>query len=338
MKGHICYITGIDNTNQGKIYTIVVNKIVKTGSGTKFEPSVSKVNENNLKDLLAKKMLKLVNAELDSNGELHGTTGSLDRFIPKVDIGVYPIVIMAEIRSNDKYDRLLGYTVARKDGTVGTLKAATVLGECIRIHLEAKKKGSDLVPIQNYIFVNDSDSKKAAIKSYDKDKTIILRRNMNKISNVQPAKVNTVENKKKLSRLEEIFTKPQIKQLQLGKKSGVDIKVYANPALSAEQMEVLRRALEENLNPRPYAHPDFSADAMKAYRIQQKYKTDIRAFINPKYNKYQILELSVGWLNGVDISKYADPKLSAEDMAKVRIEQEGNLWKESEVKQLSKIG
>ena len=237
------------------------------------------------------------------------------------------MVILSELRI-EKNNRLVGYKVATYDGNIRNVKVSDLIGYCSRVSKESAVRKISIYPIQNAIFVEATGLVGAHIKGYTQDQFLIEYLSVNKPQNASPAKVDRAENKKQISKLNELFTEAQIKELKLGKKNGVDIRVYGNNKLSAQQMKEIRLALENKVNPRPYADPSFTPDAMHAYRIQSKYGVDISIFINPEYNKEQIFELSTAYLSGVDVAKLADPKKSANAMAKERIEMETKLWNE----------
>ena len=50
-----------------------------------------------------------------------------------------------------------------------------------------------------------------------------------------------------------------------------------------------------------------------------KYGYDVREYLNPKYTPEQISEVSLGLMEGLDVSKYAGPRIR-ERMAETRIE------------------
>ena len=60
-------------------------------------------------------------------------------------------------------------------------------------------------------------------------------------------------------------------------------------------------------------------------------------FINPRYNSAQIIVLSTAVLNGVDISKMANPSITASVMDDIRIEAEAKLWNAEDIKVLKDI-
>lgn len=331
------YVVGIDITEAGKIYTVILYKYNKNAQGPKWSFSLDKVAERILKAAINAKKVVINNVELTSTGDLKGTTGSLDRFNPKVNIGYYPVVALAELRVADGSERLLGYKIADREGKVKNIRLDDFLGYCRRITKIAKRKDSDTVPIQNCMFVSDTADKKGTIKGYIKNQLIVEYIPINKPSNTHPAKLDKAENKRQVSKLEELFTPEQIYELKLGKRSGVDIRLYGNNKLSAAQMRALRIALEDKVDIKAFADPSFTAVAMKAYHIQSKYGVDISSFVNPEYTIEQIYELGTAWIDGIDISKMANPKLEAHEMSKIRIEEGQKLWTEDSVSVLNLI-
>lgn len=266
--------------------------------------------------LLWDKKLTLRNAGLQG-GKIVGTTGSLDRF--KVSKGnVPPMVIISEVVDNA--GEVLGYKVCNNSGEVKTIPIKNVLDICKSI------QNASLIPFQNAVYVKGDKDKKAHLRAFvegDFVKEVVQRK---KSSFARPAVVKETEAAKNLAKLEEMFTPEQIVELQLGKKHGVNIKIYGNNKLSPTQMAIIRKALEEGLDPRPFASPEFSPQTMRLYLADLRYGVDISKYINPKYNADQLNEVSMGYISGIDVSSYADPKIPAEEMAERRMRLESGIW------------
>lgn len=314
-------IVGIQGKGKDKVYRVV--SYAKGKDGIQYKKQV--VHEEQLKNALAEKKIKLDNADL-VDGKIKGITGDLSRF-NSVD-GLNPKVILSEMVADDK---VIGYRLVSYDGTVSAIRLKDVISYCEKVNEKFGAKGA---PIQNAMFVPASENGKAHIRAYPGqvfNKEVIERK---KVNDTKVAIVDKKANAEKVnSKLEELFNKDQIEQLRLGKKHGVDIRLMGNNKLSAEQMKEIRKALEDGINARVFASPEFSSEVMAALRINAKYGVDIKYFINPRYNAEQIFELSTGYLSGVDITKYADPKLSATDMSKKRIYLESQLWNEVQAKE-----
>lgn len=308
MKG---IIVGIQQEGKQKLYRVVLYN--RTENDCQYAKKA--VPEEHLVKLISDGTLELDNATV-KDGKIKGTTGDLNRF--NNSAGFHPLVILSEIVADG---RIMGYRTATFDGTVKALRLKDILAYCDRVN-------SNGVPIQNAMYVPESDTNKAHIRSYA-GKPFFQETIKRRKSNVaQPARPDIKENRKQVSKLEELFNRAQIEQLKLGKENGVDIKVFGNNKLSADQMKEIRLGLESGINARAFADPSYPVSAMKALRINAKYGVDVTYFVNPKFNAEQIYELSTGFLSGVDIAQYADPSLSAKDMSKKRVYLESKLWNE----------
>lgn len=315
MKG---VIVGIDTINNEKVYRVIV---FKQHGLNNWDLLKKMVVEKELIQAIKAKKLELINATVDGD-KLKGTTGDLSRFNNKVN---RPLVILSEIVTDDTGD-IVGYKVANYDGAVKNITAKELLAYCNRV----TERGG--IPIQNGQYVIDRKNDKHFIRSYpggDYIREVLERK---RSEHAKQVKVDKKKNEKVLSKLEEIFTPEQINELRLGKKHGVDIRIYANPRFTPEQMKVIREALQDKLNAKLFADPEYSVDAMKFLRAELRYGVDISLYASPKYSLEQLSELSTGVISGVDISKYADPKLTPEQMAEIRIRLENNIWKDYDVK------
>lgn len=264
-----------------------------------------------------------VTAEKDAKGviKVKGKSASLDRFN---STNHKPSVIISQIQSSE--GKLLGYKIANYEGNVKNV----VLKEMIAYGNRATKAGA--TPVQNAIFVPAEEGRSAHFKSYPNCNFITEVIKSNKNTHTEVRTPNIQQNKKTLSRLEEIYNPSQIRQLKLGKQEGLNIKIYANPALTAEQMEVLRTGLSHKVNIRPLAFPEFNVNLMRQYIDDLENGLDIRKYLNPKYKLEQVAQLSLAAEEGLDLSKMSNPKLSATEMSEIRERLERNIWKDELVK------
>lgn len=310
-------IVGIDRDNNKNRHFRVV-AFEHKGSDWKF--SKQRVEEKQLLVAIQKGMV-IVNAEV-KDGKLKGRTGDFSRFENKVN---KPLVIISEMVS--KEGTILGFKIANGDGVVKNITNKELVAYCDRI----SKKGG--IPVQNGMYVPEKDGQKAHIRCYPNGEYIKEEIVRKKSANAKPAQVNEEKNSKSISKLEEIFNSEQIKEIKLGKKNGVNIRIYGNAKLSAEQMKVIREGLEDGINAQLYADPEFSVDAMRILRADMKYGVDVSYYLNPQYNAEQLSELANGFISGVDVSAYADPKNDAQEMAEIRMRLEAKLWAEQNVKE-----
>ena len=63
-----------------------------------------------------------------------------------------------------------------------------------------------------------------------------------------------------------IFTRKQQEQIDIGKERGIDTSIYAKPRFSHKQMEQIRMGLEDNLDVSKYASPKYSYSQMDEIR------------------------------------------------------------------------
>lgn len=255
------------------------------------------------------------------NGAIKGSSGDLNRFSRSKN---NPYVIISQIKSDS--DRLLGYKVAGYDGSVKNIP----LKEMLAYGNRTTRNGG--IPVQNAIFVPAEADKREHYKAYPNHSFITEVIPTNKNKQVEAKKVPLKHNGETLNRLSEIYTPEQIHELKQGKANGVDIRIYANPNLSAKQMQVLRGGLEEKLNVKIIAFPEYKLDAMRYYIDCLENNIDIRSFASSKYDIGQIAELSLAAELGLDISKMSNPKLSPNEMAEIRERLSANIWKDEYLK------
>lgn len=322
MANQLGIIVGIDSNESYKSYRVLVATITPKTEEKQYNWGFEckLISEQNLLNILHNKSIKWLNIKLE-NGKIKGSTGSLDRF----NCENKPYVIISQLVNSD--GKIIGYKIANYNGGVKNIP----IKEMIAYGNRSTKKG--FVPVQNAIFVPASENAKSAhFKSYPNHSFIEERIVTNKNTNADKRRVNTVNNNKTLNRLEEIYTKEQIKELKLGKEHKVDIRIYANPSLSAEQMRILRGGLEQKVNVRPFAFPDYDVKSMRYYILELKTGMDIRQYLSPKYSIAQIAELSIAVDEGLDVSKMQDPNLSVRQMQERRIRLENNAFYEEDVK------
>lgn len=315
------FIIGIENDSRPVAYRVLIYKASKKEDGTlNWQFKCSKMTDG----MIAKSLSDgnhWHNVKI-SNNKLVGTTGSLSRFTDgDKNNGYKPMVFISQLINSE--EKIIGYKVADFNGNIKNVPLKEVIAYGCRI------TKANNIPIQNAIFIPASeDNKKPHFKSYPNDSFIEELVQINKKNRyAEQSKVNTSKNEKTLSRIQEIYTTEQIVELQAGKRDGLDIKLFANPALSAEQMRVLREALKDGLNIKPIASPDYEVRCMKYYIMDMKDGLNIKAYLSPKYNLGQISELSLAAEEGLDLSKMGNPKNSAEEMAEIRERLERKIFK-----------
>lgn len=320
-------------------FVIGMDKTSGNSAGYRYRVAIANINGNdintatwvfNLKLMseidIANSLLKgaeWANVMLDNNKrfKITGKTGSLNRFTDN-ESSIKPLVIMAQLCDGE---RTIGYKVANYEGKVTNIRIKELEAYGERI----SRNGG--LPVQNAIWVPASEGKKGYFKPYVENQfiKITVQKSENKYTEVK--KVDTDKNTKALKSIEEIFSKEQIAELTLGKRNGVNIKVYANQALSAKQMSIIRSGLEDGVKANLLAFPQFKEDAMQFYMDDLRDGMDITKYLNPSYSLAQITELSLGYASGIDLSKLANPKIPAKDMAEIRERLERGIWKNEDV-------
>lgn len=321
MTKNVGFIVGIDKmpTQNSKVtvtrYRAIIACITEKGPKQydwKFE--LKAFDDESLKETFRHGAIWM-NIKME-NGKICGKSGDLSRFTESTN---KPYTILCQISDGE---RIIGYKVANYDGKVLNIDIKELLAYAKRITTVGG------IPIQNAIFVPQEADKRAHIKSYPNCpflEEIMIR---SKNNHTEVTRVNTANNKKSLNRLDELFTPEQIAELREGKQNGVDIKIYANPALSAEQMRALRKGLQNKVNVRPLANPAFRPEVMRYYISDLRNGQQITKYLNPAYTVDQVAEVSLAYELGLDLAKMSDPSLSSTEMAEIRSRLMRNTWRE----------
>jgi len=322
-------VVGIDTQGNDKIYRVLVCNIQENSKGKCFYDWAFKCVTMDTSRIISQIMTDknfFLNLGIDNSGKITGKSASLSRFDDNKS-GRHPLVIISQISTTD--GRLIGYKAATYDGNVRNIS----LKEMIAYGNRTTKQG--LIPVQNAIFVAEDEAtgKKAHFKSYPNMPFIteLYEVGKNKYSE-QNRRVPVRQNEKTLVKASEIFDKEQMEQLKLGKQHKVDIRIYANPKISAKKMKILRAGLEKGLNIKPFAFPEYKELCMMYYVDCLENGIDIRPMLNPKYNEGHLFQLALAVELGLDISKMCNPSLSANDMEEIRERLEANIWKDELVK------
>ncbi|MEM4385784.1 MAG: hypothetical protein QXD03_04480 [Candidatus Anstonellales archaeon] len=311
-------IVGIDKNGSKDFYRVIIFEQGKGINDWKFIKQM--ISGEDLVRHITGGKLTLMNGTVEG-GKVVGNTGGFSRFNNGVN---RPLVVISEILVEGT-NEVKGYKVASYDGVVKNIMLKDLIAYCRDI----VSKGG--VPLQNAQYVSATEGQRDFIRSYPGAEFIKEYIPLRKNPHAEAAIDKKVDNKSNTTNLEDIFTPEQLEQLKLGKKNGVDIKVYANPKFTPEQMKFIRECLEEGINAKLFADPAYSIEVMMFLRGELKYGYDIRPYLNPKYTLEQLMEISIGIIAGVDISKFADPKLTPKEMFEIRIKLEKEMWKEHPV-------
>lgn len=330
-------IVGIEKANAQmpeNVYRVLFFRCSNNPYDRQWQFTKHRLTEKQLADMIKSKTARILNATVVKD-RIKGTTGSLTRFGPNTLVVISQIVLEGH--------GVIGYKVVDFNGNIKNVKLKDLLAYCN----EVVKKGG--IPLQNAVYVPATENTRDHIRSFENGDFIVELIKMRKVNVPNVGKVEEkaagkegevkeagkkedgLNRKDKVKMLEEMYTKEQLKELQLGKEHGVNIKVYSNPRFTPEQMRILREALEEGLPAKIIANPDYDSLAMRYLRADMRNGIDVRNYASPVFDAYQLHQLSLGYTAGVDITKYANPALSAMEMADIREHLESGIWKEFEV-------
>lgn len=99
------------------------------------------------------------------------------------------------------------------------------------------------------------------------------------------------------------------------------VKIYASTKFTEDQMNVIRAGLEDYIQVEQYADARFDAGQMEEIRIGLKSGLDVSLYRNPDFDINQMFQIRLGLESKLpveQIKKYANPRLSADDMFEYR--------------------
>lgn len=201
-------------------------------------------------------------------------------------------VALAQVKVHGN-DNIIGFIVADKEGNTKQFKTYVVLKMC-RQFLASHKGGT---PIQNMVYVEGTETKADMLREFPgKVLPTVL------IGNKYTAPTSGQEYSEKESKKNEVSSY-RIKVLEGLARKGIDRKALyglANPRLSDSSFDMIARV----------------ADAGIMF-------SDL---CNTEYTKAQLVQLVVARFAGIDISTFADSKLSANEMSERRIRIALGVW------------
>lgn len=121
---------------------------------------------------------------------------------------------------------------------------------------------------------------------------------------------------------EEIYESPkydwlQQKEIELGKRQGLDVSIYDSPDIPYETMRQLRKGLEEGINLKNYIH--LPAGVIGQVRIATRQKIDISTYVAQGYDAEQLQQIRYAKEHRVDIDPYLRKELRGVALEQVRI-------------------
>lgn len=270
---------------------------------------------------------------LVENGMVKNKDASLSRFRQK-GFRVTPVTVLAELHDNN--GGLVGYRYSSSNGTVFMRKTEDFLSDCEQLMAKAWEtrtaEAQDVFkPIQNMKYFPAVSGAKAYVSIYLETNPlpveVIVTKAKNKYANTEAPKIEeNAKNVAKTEKRESIFTKEQLRELAQADANKVDIKIIGNPKLSPEQMHSIWTVEALGFPARKYAFPEYPVEFMDFLGLMLRTNVDISTVLTPKYDKSQALEILAGIAEGLDVSEYADPSNSAEEMKSMRRDLYHNIW------------
>ncbi|MCL2796921.1 MAG: hypothetical protein FWD58_02540 [Firmicutes bacterium] len=103
--------------------------------------------------------------------------------------------------------------------------------------------------------------------------------------------------------------------------AGVAVEKLSSPDLNFQQMRAILGGLKKGNDITKYVNESYDSMLMNqvAFAMRDGMSSgDIKMIADPRYNGKQAQEVRLGLLNGVDVSRYADPRNDADRMRQMR--------------------
>lgn len=99
------------------------------------------------------------------------------------------------------------------------------------------------------------------------------------------------------------FTEDQLREIDEGRKAGINVVLYARPELLAIQMHEIRLALEAQLPIGKYANVDYDWFQLREIRLGLEHGVDVRKYAHPTVSFAVMKQIRRGLEEGIDLSK-----------------------------------
>ena len=111
----------------------------------------------------------------------------------------------------------------------------------------------------------------------------------------------------------------QMYQIRLGLEQMLNVETYSNPEFDALQMAEIREGMLDGLNVTYYADPSFPNECMNIIRMTMlSFEYDEFKILLDKWTPEQMLELYMGLIQHLDVTKYANMKYDGDQMRVLR--------------------
>ena len=113
------------------------------------------------------------------------------------------------------------------------------------------------------------------------------------------------------------FNANQIREINKGLSSGLDVSIYRDECFDSEQMREIRLGLKANLDVSIYAKPSFDSKDMQTIREALENGNDISKYLEEGFSSQELYWISKGLKEGFDVSIYANKKFDGYKMAEI---------------------
>ncbi len=111
----------------------------------------------------------------------------------------------------------------------------------------------------------------------------------------------------------------QMSELRLGLIDKVDVELYNNSKYDWQQMREIRKGLRDNINLISYVEKGYSTDILRQVRKARNSGVEIERYVKDGYDEFQIKEIRTGLEEKIDVSDYASVIWGPQDMHDMRI-------------------
>jgi hypothetical protein len=122
--------------------------------------------------------------------------------------------------------------------------------------------------------------------------------------------------------------------------AGIDVSKYADTKWNYSQMNAILRGLEQNIDVMQWLNPSMDSRLIMEVIFARKdglSDANIGMIADARYNGKQAFEIRQGLLDKVDVSKFANPNMTAQKMREIRLRLNGFTdWENSLMNPLDK--
>lgn len=281
---------------------------------------------------LIRRNATVMNASINEKGELIGSPAAFGRFnagaLTQNDIR-RPLILVAE-RITENGVRL-GHVVADYNGAIKSFSAQDMKKWIESCENYKRKDGTSMFPFQNVKITGKNDDGNYIIAAYPHQDIMksIVANDMQKAKHLNKPKTtvdDSVIEKKMETKKASKYSEENKKIIIAARDDGYDIRPLLNPAFNKAQLNALITAMKSGVNVSAYAKPEIPADYMKFCTKVEKFGYNSNFLTKEILNPSQRVQVLLGLIAGVDVSKYAKASIPAQEMEQIRMRLADSFW------------